>query len=147
MKFLDVAFLLQTPITGGEEVYRSDFIRSLGLTLAYLLVVCLLVVVVVKLLSWQKGIVPRKAATPLIKQLAKMELAPQRSIYLIKAGEKFLLLGGSESGLSLITDLKREELPEKLEEPETGFSQPVMYGFQYVMQNLGRSFKKPGKKG
>ncbi len=86
----------------------SDQLPSFGglllKTIASLALVCLLAVVVVRfgLARWLKGQQPDPAHLALV---ASLPLGPRRSVHLVRALDRLIVVGASEAGLQHLADL------------------------------------------
>ena len=84
----------------------------LSLLLRALLVLALMVAV---LLLWRR--MQRSRGPGAIQVLAEQRLSAAHSVYLVRVGERQLLLGGGSSGLSLLCDLSTLPAPVVDHEP------------------------------
>ena len=50
--------------------------------------------------------------------LIRYGLDVRRSLYVVRAGERFFILGGAENGITCLTELKSEDLGELLKKNE-----------------------------
>lgn len=95
-----------------QQAAGQDF-TSLFLSVSIALV--LICFVAFAVLKW---VLPRMVRAPfarkdgLIHIVARYALAPRQAIYLLKVGKKYVLLGSSDKGLSLLTPLDEGDLPE-----------------------------------
>ncbi|MBK9033377.1 MAG: flagellar biosynthetic protein FliO [Myxococcales bacterium] len=78
-------------------------------TVLLLIAVCVVAVVVVRLL--RRGLEGRPVGERLVTVLARVPLEPRRSLYVVRVGGKTLLLGASEGGLGLVTELDDDAMP------------------------------------
>ena len=89
-----------------------DGLSSL-LSLIWLLV-CVLVIVVLawlftKYVAGRGGMIGVSGGSERFKVLARLSLGREQSAALVKAGEKYLLLGVAASGITLLKELTQEE--------------------------------------
>jgi flagellar protein FliO/FliZ len=87
-------------------VERSGYGEMLAVSLGLVAVVCVVAVVLVRVLG-RRG--PGRTGD-LIEVIARQPLEPRRSLYVVRAGRKTLLLGSSEQGVTMLAEL--ESLPE-----------------------------------
>ena len=55
--------------------------------------------------------------------LGRLPLEPRRAVCLVRIGEKVLVLGTSEAGVTRLAELTASDLPEPRETPERSFSE------------------------
>ena len=91
----------------------QDF-TSLFLTVSVVMVlICLAAFAILK---W---VLPRLVRSPLrrkdslVQVIAHYGLAPRQALYVIKVGNRYLAVGSSDKGLSLLTALEASDLPEE----------------------------------
>ena len=77
-------------------------------SLIVLVVVCVLAFVVVRLARRYLG-APRGSAG-LLDVIARVPLEPRRSLYVVEVAGKALLVGTSEMGLTVLTELDRDQV-------------------------------------
>lgn len=81
-----------------------------------LAVVCVLAVLILKYvvprLSWTK----KWQSNGYFEVVSRFNLDQKRTLHLVKVCNRYLLLGGSDTGLSLITELSQEEVVEEGDE-------------------------------
>ena len=94
---------------GGDGGYGGLLLTTVLLLIA----VCVVAVVVVRLL--RRGLEGRAVGERLVTVLARVPLEPRRSLYVVRVGGKTLVLGASEGGLGLVTELDGDALPEVTE--------------------------------
>jgi flagellar protein FliO/FliZ len=82
-------------------------------TVLLLIAVCVVAVVVVRLL--RRGLEGRAVGERLVTVLARVPLEPRRSLYVVRVGGKTLVLGASEGGLGLVTELDSDAVPATTE--------------------------------
>lgn len=97
---------------------------ELALTsLLVLVVVCVVVLVVARYAGrWLGG---RRRGDELVVVRARVPLEPRRSLYLIEVGGRTLLVGSSEGGVTLLTELAAGEVPAAVEAERSGFGELV----------------------
>jgi flagellar biogenesis protein FliO len=97
---------LAAPETGSPPQDPGSFASSLWQTAVALLLVGLLAVLVLYLLRLaQPG---RRAAGPL-QLVARLPLSGAHTVYLLQAAGRYLLIGGSPGGLTLLAEISREQ--------------------------------------
>lgn len=84
---------------------RSGYGEMLAISLGLVAVICVVAVVLVRALG-QRG--PGRRGE-LIEVIARQPLEPRRSLYVVRAGNKTLLLGSSEQGVTMLTELEGVE--------------------------------------
>ena len=88
---------------------------DVGPTLLQLLGAMLLIIVIIYASVWlMKRYSLGKVVTGgnLITVVERRHLSPKQAIYLIKVGEKHLLIGASESGINKLSDLEQTDIAE-----------------------------------
>jgi flagellar biogenesis protein FliO len=70
---------------------------------------CVVAFVVVRLL--RRGLEGRAVGDQVVTVVARVPLEPRRSLYVVRVGGKTLLLGASEMGLGLVTELDGDAVP------------------------------------
>ena len=114
------------------------------LTLMWLLV-CVLVIVVMAYLFTKyvagrgSGMLGMSGGNERFKVLARLSLGREQSVALVRAGDRYLLLGVAPSGVSLVTELTKEEA-EALYAPPAG--QPAPPSFSEALRTVLKQ-KKP----
>lgn len=84
-------------------------------TVVLLVVVSVVAYVVVRLL--RRGLEGRAVGEKVVTVVARVPLEPRRSLYVVRVGGRTLLLGASEMGLGLVTELDGDAVPEARETP------------------------------
>ena len=92
---------------GAGGAYGELLVTSL----VVLVVICVLAVVVVKLARRFLG-APRGDAG-VLDVIARVSLEPRRSLYVVEVAGKTLLVGTSEMGLSVLSELDAKQLPAR----------------------------------
>ena len=87
-------------------------------TVVLLIVVCAVAWVVVRLL--RRGLEGRPVGEGVVTVMARVPLEPRRSLYVVRVGGKTLVLGASEGGLGLVTELDPDALPTTPSEAGAG---------------------------
>ena len=88
-----------------------------GLSSLFSLIWLLICVLVVVVLAWlvtryvagRGGMIGGSGGSERFKVLSRLSLGREQSVILVKAGEKYLLLGVTASGISLLKELTQEE--------------------------------------
>jgi|GEM_PF-2383396 len=114
------AFSTEMPAAGADSVstlqsapnepasinYGAALIR----TVVSLVVVVFLLVAVILGIRWlQRKSVLGRAGTEVLGIVGSLSLGPKRNVTLIKVADRVLVVGSFEAGLSLLTELSREE--------------------------------------
>src|SRR5262245_55189521 len=89
--------------SGASGTYGELLITSI----VVLAVVCVLAYVVVRLARRYLG-APRGDAAGLLDVVARVPLEPRRSLYIVEVAGKALLVGTSEMGLTVLSELDRD---------------------------------------
>jgi flagellar biosynthetic protein FliO len=88
----------------------------LATSLIVLVVVCVLAYLVVRLARRYLH-PPRGASGGLLDVIARVPLEPRRSLYVVEVAGKALLVGTSEMGLTVLSELDRDVVRARAEEP------------------------------
>ncbi|MRR53136.1 MAG: flagellar biosynthetic protein FliO [Deltaproteobacteria bacterium] len=98
-----------------------------------------------------KGSLVNKSVPRYIRVVESRFLAPKKSLMLVEVGGEYLLLGSSDSGLSLIKQVDMLETIEIVEELSATKKPAASFpdGFRFVMEMIqkGRRATIPGEKG
>ena len=94
-------------------------------SLLVLAVVCIAAVVLVRV-SRRWGLAGRPADRALLDVVARVPLEPRRSLYVVEVAGKALLVGTSEMGLTVLTELDRDLVrAQTTARPPRGFAAMV----------------------
>ena len=132
--------LRETPVSLTQGASGLDSV----LTLMWLLV-CVLVIVVMAYLFTKyvagrgSGMLGMSGGNERFKVLARLSLGREQSVALVRAGDRYLLLGVAPSGVSLVTELTKDEA-EALYAPPAG--QPAPPSFSEALRTVLKQ-KKP----
>jgi flagellar biosynthetic protein FliO len=86
-------------------------------SLVVLVLVCVVAWVALRLVArWLEG---RRAGGG-VTVVARVPLEPRRALYVVEAGGRRLLIGSSEGGVSLVTELAPEASVDELAAPASG---------------------------
>ena len=118
---------------------------ELALTsLVVLVVVCVVVLVAARYAGrWLGG---RRTGDDLVTVRARVPLEPRRSIYLVEVGGRTLLLGSSEGGVTLLTELAAGEVPAAAEATRGG-GLAELVARAMAKRRGGRTDQEPGSGG
>ncbi len=106
-------------------VHAGDYGGMLLTSLLVLAVVCVAAVVLVRL-SRRWGLAGRPADRALLDVVARLPLEPRRSLYVVDVAGKALLVGTSEMGLTVLTELDRDVVRARTSaQPPRGFAAMV----------------------
>jgi flagellar protein FliO/FliZ len=105
-------------------VASGGYGELLATSLVVLVVVCVLAFVVVRLARKYLG-APRGSAAGLLEVIARVPLEPRRSLYVVEVAGKALLVGTSEMGLTVLSELDREQVRAQPAAPRRGFVEMV----------------------
>lgn len=95
------------PPTGESAVdFTWLFIRML----IVLGIVTVAAILILKYAVPRIGIIKRFQRGRHFEVLGRHVLEPGKSLYLVKTGTRYLVIGAAESGISLITELKEEDV-------------------------------------
>lgn len=103
------------PVSGGYGALALT-------TLVVLVAVCVVVLLVARYAGRWLG--TRGDDGGVVRVRARVPLEPRRSLYVIEVGGRTLLLGSSEGGVTMLTELAPEELPPA-GMPRRGFAELV----------------------
>jgi flagellar biogenesis protein FliO len=78
------------------------------LILAGLLCACW---VVLQMLSRRLGVLGRQGRAGVLEVIDSVMLEPRKSVYVVRAGPKYMALAASESGIELLLELGSEGMP------------------------------------
>ena len=98
------------------------------------LLICVLVVVVLAYLFTRYvagrggGMAGLSGASDRFKVLSRLSLGREQGVMLVKAGEKFLLLGVTPSGITLLKELTQEEADAVCPPPHPNLPPPPSFG-------------------
>jgi flagellar biogenesis protein FliO len=106
--------------TGGEASYGDLLVTSLLVLAAVCVVAFVLVRVAGRWLT-----VGRTRGASLLDVVARVPLEPRRSLYIVDVAGKALLVGTSEMGLSVLSELDREQVRTRLASAPASFGELV----------------------
>ena len=98
------------------------------------LLICVLVVVVLAYLFTRYvagrggGMAGLSGASERLKVLSRLSLGREQGVMLVKAGEKFLLLGVTPAGITLLKELTQEEADAICPPPDPDLPPPPSFG-------------------
>ena len=98
------------------------------------LLICVLVVVVLAYLFTRYvagrggGMAGLSGASERFKVLSRLSLGREQGVMLVKAGEKFLLLGVTPAGITLLKELTQEEADAICPPPDPDLPPPPSFG-------------------
>jgi len=108
---------MSAPEAAGQAVEGGGYGGLLVTTVVLLVVVCVVAYVVVRLL--RRGLEGRAVGEQVVTVVARVPLEPRRSL-LVRVAGRTLLLGASEMGLGLVTELDGEAIPEDVRPTSAG---------------------------
>jgi flagellar biosynthetic protein FliO len=105
---LGILLQIQTaPATGESAVdFTWLFIKMIGA----LIVVCILAVVIMKYAVPRTGFFRKFSGGRYIEIVARQSIDQRKHLYIIKIGERYALVGSSDHGVSLVMELKPEDV-------------------------------------
>ena len=108
----------------GHSAPAAGGYGELALTsLLVLVLVCVVVLVVARYARrWLGG---RAPGDGLVTVRARVPLEPRRALYLIEVGGRTLLVGSSEGGVTLVSEVAAADLPVRAEPARGGFAELV----------------------
>lgn len=118
------------------EVTALDNILSLLWLLVCVVAVAVMAYLFTRYVAGRGGFPGAGAGNARFKALARLPLGREQSLVLVRAGERFLLLGTSPSGVSLVAELTQEEALA-LTAPDPGQPPPPSF-----TEALGRVLKQ-----
>ena len=104
---------MRAPEVAAQASAGDGYAGLLVTTVVLLLAVCAVAFVVVRLL--RRGLEGRAVGERLVTVVARVPLEPRRALYVIRVGGKTLLLGASDGGLTLLTELDGDAVPATTE--------------------------------
>jgi flagellar biosynthetic protein FliO len=134
--------LLASAPVWAEEKPAPGLSGDIGPTLLQLAGALLLIIVIIYLSVWlMKKYSGGKIAggSGLISIVERRHLAPKQVLYLIKVGEKHLLIGASDSGLQKLSDIEDLEVKTAKPSPALGvsrFSQALKQAKESLMPRM-----------
>ncbi len=126
------ALLMSSPLLAQDKEIPSPA-SDLGPTLLQLAGALLLIIVIIYVSIWlmKKYSTGRMAGGGnLIAIVERRHLTPKQVLYLIKIGEKHLLIGASDSGLQKLSDIENLEIKK----PQPSATSPVSKFSQALRQ-------------
>lgn len=102
---------MRAPEAAAQVSGGGDLGGLLLTTVVLLVVVSVVAFVVVRLL--RRGLEGRAVGEKVVTVVARVPLEPRRALYVVRVGGRTLLLGASEMGLGLVTELDGEAVPEE----------------------------------
>lgn len=105
-----------------------DTILSLVWLLVCVLVIIVLAYLFTKYVAGHSGLWGTGGGTDQFKALSRLSLGREQSLTLVQAGERYLLLGVTPSGVSLVAELTREEAQALYTRPASGQPAPPSFG-------------------
>ncbi|MEZ4400545.1 MAG: flagellar biosynthetic protein FliO [Kofleriaceae bacterium] len=100
---------MRAPEAAAQAATGGGYAGLLLSTVLLLVAVSVIAYVAVRLL--RRGLEGRAVGAQLVTVLARTPLEPRRALYVVQVGGKTLLLGASEGGLALLTELDQDALP------------------------------------
>lgn len=101
---------MRAPEAAAQAATAGDgYVGMLLTTVLLLVVVCVVAFVVVRLL--RRGLEGRPVGEGVVTVVARVPLEPRRALYVVRVGGKTLVLGASEGGLGLVTELPDDAVP------------------------------------
>ncbi len=123
-----------------QEVNALESILTLMWMLVCVLVIVVLAYLFTKYVAGRSGsILGAGGGTDQFKVLARLPLGRDQSLTLVQAGERYLLVGVAPSGISLVTELTREEAQALYVRPA---DQPAPPSFKEALRTVLKQ-KKP----
>ena len=101
---------MRAPEAAAQTVGEGGYGGLLVTTVLLLVAVCVVAYVVVRLL--RRGLEGRAVGASIVSVIARVPLEPRRSLYVVRVGGRTLLLGASEMGLGLVTELDGDAVPD-----------------------------------
>ena len=126
----DDSWLTQKVTAKDKEINRK-LKKQIVKTIFYLFIVIILIYLVLKFLGSGKINIPTlglgKNRRNILKITERMFLQQGKVLYLIKAGEKNILIGVSENNINYLTDIKLEDTPTENEQKDVEQSETNSY--------------------
>ena len=119
--------LRETPVFLTQGTSGLESILSLIWLLVCVLVIIVLAYLFTKYVAGRgSGVLGMSGGNERFRVLARLSLGREQSVALVRAGERYLLLGVTPSGVSLVAELTKEEA-ESLYIPPAGHSAPPSF--------------------
>lgn len=115
---------------GAQASPWADAGLALGLVLKLGAVIALIYCSLLALRRWQMGVPGRMR-----RRLAVMEtvrLSPRQAIHLVRAGDRWLLLGATDQAVALLSEVE----PEPVEAPVAQAQPPAPLAFRDVLRSI-----------
>lgn len=96
------------PDSGKDKEFDRSIRKRLGLTVVSLIFISFLIYIVLKFISSGKFNIPALGLAPpsnLIHVVDRQAIAPNKALYVVKVGDKHILLGLSENRITYLTDV------------------------------------------
>ncbi len=111
-------------------------------SLLVLVVVCVVAWAALKWLGrWVEG---RRVGTG-VTVVGRVPLEPRRSLYVVEAGGRRLLIGSSEGGVTLLTELEAEAVAEEPKPAPRGFGELVAHAIAARVRRRAERETPPGR--
>jgi flagellar biosynthetic protein FliO len=94
----------------ATPVSAIDFTWLFVKMLLFLGVICIAALIILKFLVPRMGFMKRLTRDGFAKVIARQVIEPRKHLYLVKIGEKYLVIGTADHGINLITELARGEV-------------------------------------
>ena len=115
LSILSSQFVLTEPAThAGAVDFTWMFIKMLGL----LGLVSMLALITLKFAVPRTGLMKRFKRGGRMSIIERMPLEPRKSVYLISACERYFVIGTSEHGISLISEIDKTSIDDEENEVE-----------------------------
>ncbi|MDO8644503.1 MAG: flagellar biosynthetic protein FliO [bacterium] len=97
-------------LTGNELDYTWIFFKMIGVLGLLVVLMLVLAKFVIPLLT-QRGIL-KKTAGNYISVIQRFVLEPHKNLYILKVAGKYLLVGVTEKGINLISEVSKDEIKD-----------------------------------
>ncbi|MBI4211436.1 MAG: FliO/MopB family protein [Deltaproteobacteria bacterium] len=106
-----ISLLLQIPTEPATASTAVDFTWLFVKMLGALGVVSVLAILTLKYLVPKLGFARRFQEGKFFQVLQRHTLEPKKHLYLMKLGQRYCVLGASDSGIQFITDIPKDDIP------------------------------------
>ncbi len=117
-----------SPVLALEATALDSILSVIWLLVCVLAVIALAYLFTKYVAGRGGGFLGAAGGTDQFKALARLSLGREQSLVLVRAGERYLLLGAAPSGVSLVAELTPEEAQALYPSPGPGQPAPPSFG-------------------
>lgn len=115
-----IAILAEVPTVPATDASAMDFTWLFLKMLLILGIVTVFAILVLKYAVPHMGVMRRFQRGNYFRVLGRYLLEPRRSLYLIEVGKRYLVIGVSDHGINLVTELSEKEALEGMKDEGRG---------------------------